>query len=156
MRISELLNEKNVVVPLVAEDKHSAISELIDVLAPDSKVEDLEAVRSAVFEREELMSTGVGKGLALPHAKTKGVRDTVAALGITSTPIEFEAVDSEPVRIVFLLVGPPDAKSSHVRILSRISRLMHRKDVRDGILGSKSTADLLKLLDQYEKQLIPN
>jgi PTS system fructose-specific IIA component len=129
---------------------------LIGVLGRDRNVEDLASVRDAVFEREELMSTGVGKGLALPHAKTRGVKETVAAMGITGGPIDFQAVDSEPVRIVFLLVGPPDAKSSHVRILSRISRLMNRQDVREGIIASTSAADLLKLLDQYEKQLIPN
>ncbi len=155
MQISELLNEENVVVDFIAEEKESAISKLVDVISSNSKVEDVESVREAVFEREKLMSTGVGKGLALPHAKTTGVREIVAALAVTSSPIEFHAVDNEPVRIIFLLVGPPDSKSNHVRVLSRISRLMNLKEVRDGVIASKSPTELLQFINKYEKQLFP-
>ena len=154
MRISDLLSEEQIVIGFSPTDKNSTISQLVDVIATSSKVDDLEAIREAVFEREELMSTGVGKGLALPHAKTTGVLDTVAALAVLSTPVDFDAIDEEPVSIVFLLVGPPDSKSQHVRILSRISRLMNRQEIRERIIASTSPTELLTLLVQFEKQLI--
>jgi mannitol/fructose-specific phosphotransferase system IIA component (Ntr-type) len=156
MRIRDLLNDDNVVVSLNGRKKSAVISSMLDLLADNPDVVDPAGVKSAVLAREELMSTGVGKGLALPHAKTTGVQKTIAALAVTSRPIEFDAADGEPVRIVFLLVGPPDAKSNHVRILSRISRLMNREEVRSGVLACESPRELLDLIDRYEKQLIPN
>lgn len=156
MQIRELLSKETVVIGLAAEDKATAIAAVIELLANHSAINDIEAVRAAVIEREELMSTGVGKGLALPHAKTRSVQASVAALAITKDPIEYDAVDGEPVRIIFLLVGPLDAKSQHVRILSRISRLMNRADVRAKFLSATSSAELLKYVEESESQLLSN
>ncbi len=124
------------------------------MIANDPLVNDVVAVKKAVIERENMMSTGVGKGLALPHAKTNAVGGMIGALVTTSEPVDFGALDNEPVRIVFLLVGKMDSKSLHVRILSRVSRVMNSEEVRKQILSSTSGTELLSIIAQHDDHSI--
>ena len=154
MQLHTLLSSDTIQLGLNADTKESAISELIDLLEGHPAVTDLDLVRNSVLEREEEMSTGVGKGLGLPHAKTNGVTTNVAALAIITDGLDFDAVDEEAVRIIFLLVGPPDSKSIHVRILSRISRLMNIAESRTALLAAKSNTDVLHLIKRLEIEMI--
>ncbi|GMQ82985.1 MAG: PTS sugar transporter subunit IIA [Rhodothermia bacterium] len=154
MQIHELLSAETTVVGLQAGTKESVLSEMVDLFDGHPAVTDLELIRDAILEREAEMSTGVGKGFGLPHAKTTGVSSTIAALAVIDGSVDFDAIDGDPVRILFLLVGPPDSQSQHVRILSRVSRLMNRDEVRDRFLASESAASLLELLEESENQLI--
>ena len=95
------------------------------------RIDNREMVLKAVMDRERVMSTGMGDGVAIPHAKTDGVKDLVAAFGVTKQGIDFQSIDGKPVRIIFLLAGPTDQTGPHLKALSRISRLMHRKEFRD-------------------------
>ncbi len=153
MELSKLLDTTNVAVGIDASDKHALIDAVVDLVADKEAVLDLDAMRQAVHDREKTMSTGVGKGLGLPHAKTSAVKGILAALAVTRNPVEFEAIDNEPVRIVFLLVGRQDAKSQHVRILSRISRMMNQKDTRERVLSASSAKELLSIIHDVETQL---
>jgi len=135
--IHQILTPRRIQLHTRATDKVDVLNQVVNLLKDASEVLDLETTRKAVFDREEMMSTGVGKGLALPHAKTPAVQDTVAALMVLDEPVPFDAIDNEPVRIVFLLVGPPEARSLHIKLLSRISRLMNRKAFRERLLHSK-------------------
>ena len=99
------------------------------------------------------MSTGVGKGIALPHGKSQGVTTTVAALATTAHPIPFGAVDGQPVQMIFLLVGTPESKSEHIRILSRISRLLSRETFTQELLKATSPDMLLETLTREELNL---
>lgn len=154
MHISQYLTPQSVAVGLDAADKETFIHSVVSLLEGRTEVRDLEEVRRSVLEREWLMSTGVGKGLALPHAKTSAVSDTVAALVVTKNPVPWDAIDGEPVRLVFLLVGVPDAKSEHVKILSRISRIMNRDAVRKQLAEAVSSEDLLSVLRNAEESLL--
>lgn len=154
MQISDFLSPETVAVDLVCEDKDELIDLMIDLLSSHEQVTDLDEVRRAVIERENMMSTGVGKGLALPHAKCDAVTDTVAALATLRDPVEYGSIDDEPVRIAFLLVGTPDAKSQHVKVLSRVSRLMNRESIRSNLLKSKTPAELLDIFREAEAGLL--
>lgn len=153
MEITQLLELNHVAVGVEASDKVELINSVLDLLADDPAIKDMDAVRQAVLEREDSMSTGVGKGLALPHAKTSSVSGVVVALAITKDPVDFLALDNEPVRIVFLLVGRRDAKSQHVRILSRISRMMNLDENRRLFLEAQSAEDLMERVKQAESRL---
>ncbi|MFV1980533.1 MAG: PTS sugar transporter subunit IIA, partial [Rhodothermia bacterium] len=120
--IGALLTEENVRLGVEASGKTALIRTLVAALASDPD-EDLERVTEAVLEREAVLSTGVGYGVALPHAKTGGVDETRVLFAITASPIEFEAFDGEPVRLVFLIVGPARSSRFHIQILGRISRI---------------------------------
>ena len=153
MELSLLLNPSNVAVGVDASDKESLIHAVIDLIENHEAVVDADAMRSAVLEREATMSTGVGKGLALPHAKTAAVTDVVAALAVSEKPVEFASIVNEPVQIVFLLLGRQDAKSQHVRILSRISRMMNREETRKAVLEAATPEALLQVVVEAESHL---
>lgn len=153
MELTRLLDSSSVAVGVEASDKETLLHAVIDLVADRAGVLDADAMRKAVFEREKTMSTGVGKGLGLPHAKTSAVDGILAALVVTKAPVDFESIDNEPVRIVFLLVGKQDAKSQHVRILSRISRMMNQKDTRERVMAASTPEALLSVIGEAESQL---
>lgn len=152
--IHQLLPVERVRVGLPAQTKQAVINTLVDTLAGHPAVLDLEAVREAVLQREQKMSTGVGKGLGLPHAKTAGVTETLAAFALTAEPIDFQAIDNTPVRLVFLLIGPEHATTQHIKVLSRISRLMNRDDFRKKLLDATTPEHVVRLLEEAEETLV--
>jgi len=109
-------------------------------------------MRSAVIEREKIMSTGVGKGFAIPHAKTNGVNEIVAAFGKLDKPIDFEALDSNPVNLIFLLIGKENLVGPHIKLLSRISRMMNKDEFRENLSKAKTAEEIYKIFDDEEKQ----
>lgn len=150
MKVSELLNEENVLLNVEAKDKYELIDKLIDVVAKSGKVLDKEKVRNCVYEREKILSTGVGKGFAVPHGKTDAVTDIVLAFAITKEPLDYEALDNQPVRLVMLMVGKDSLVSSHIKLLSRISRLMNNDEFRESLLNAKSTQEVLEIFRKEE------
>ena len=147
---ARFLQPSTIRVGLPGTTKEEVVGELIDLLGGHPAVNDLPRVREAVLGREAVMSTGVGKGLGLPHAKTSAVSETVAAFAVTQQPIDFDAIDDEPVRLVFLLVGTETAKSEHIKILSRLSRLMNRDAFRQRLLEAASAEDVLAIFQEGE------
>jgi mannitol/fructose-specific phosphotransferase system IIA component (Ntr-type) len=121
-----LLSSETVVLGLDVGDKAAAINALVDLLADRDDVEDLERLRSDVFVREATLSTGVGMGLALPHARTTAVADSLAAFAVLAAPLDWDAIDGAPVEMVLLLAGTAHDRSRHITLLSRIMRLMNR------------------------------
>lgn len=141
--LKDLLSERTVRVGLEGGSKEEIIHALVSALEGLPEIRDLDDVERAVREREAVMSTGVGKGLALPHAKTSAVAGTVAAFAVTRSPVEWGAIDNQPVRLVFLLVGTEAAKSQHIKVLSRVSRLMNREEFRERLLQAESPTDVV-------------
>ena len=152
--ITKLLGPKTIKVGLAGSTKAEVLEALIDSLEGHPSVLDLDLVREDVLSRESIMSTGVGQGLGLPHAKTAGVRDTVAAFATTSEPVDYGSIDDRPVHLLFLLLGPEMSRSQHIKILSRISRLMNRPQIRDALLRSTSADDVIDVLAEGELELL--
>ncbi|MEM1043448.1 MAG: PTS sugar transporter subunit IIA [Bacteroidota bacterium] len=153
LSIADLLSPTTVRVGLEGADKPTVLGALIDLLDGHDEVGDLDRVRQDVFAREAKLSTGVGLGLGLPHARTTDVRRTVAAFATTAGPVPFESHDSEPVRLLFLLVGPEGERGHHVKLLGRISRLMNRPAFRDALLAAVSPSEVLDLFREAEAEL---
>lgn len=151
MKVYELLDTKNILTGFKSENKDDVINELIDLLNGDQHVIDLEEVRKCVFEREEKMSTGVGKGFAIPHGKTNSVTDILAAFGKSTTPIEYNSLDGEPVHLVFLLIGKETLLAKHIKLLSRISRLMNNEEFRKKLIEAESKESILKIFQEEEQ-----
>lgn len=144
MKISDILTEQLVVSGLDGGSKNEIIDRMIDLVASSPKVVDKAKVREAIFEREKIMSTGVGNGFAIPHGKTDAVSDIVAAFAVTAKPIDYDSLDEKPVRLVFLLVGKDNLVGPHIKLLSRISRLMNREEFRNRLLEKNSAKDILE------------
>jgi len=151
MKVNELLNTNNILTEFKSEDKNDVINELVNLLKGDERVVDIEDVRKCIFEREEKMSTGVGKGFAIPHGKTNAVTDIIAAFGKSKTPIEYNSLDGEPVHILFLLVGKDNLLAKHIKLLSRISRLMNNDEFRKKLIEAESKETILKIFQDEEQ-----
>jgi fructose-specific phosphotransferase system IIA component len=150
MKISDILTDDLVVTGLQGKTKDDIIDAMIDIVAASPKVLDKEKVRKAIFERERIMSTGVGNGFAIPHGKTDAVTDIVAAFAVTAEPIDYQSLDEKPVRLVFLLVGKDNLVGPHIKLLSRISRLMNKEDFRKRLLEQQTSREIIDMFRQEE------
>ncbi len=150
MKISDILTEDMVVTGLEGKSKTDIIEGMINIVARSPRVKDRERVREAIFERERIMSTGVGNGFAIPHGKTDAVTDIVAAFAVTAEPIDYQSLDEKPVRLVFLLVGKDNMVGPHIKLLSRISRLMNKEEFRRRLLTLKTPAEIIESFHQEE------
>ncbi|RQW04650.1 PTS sugar transporter subunit IIA [candidate division KSB1 bacterium] len=151
MNLRDLLSVDVIKIPLASKEKYQIIEELVDVLNDAGRIKNRDMVLQAVFARERVMSTGMGNGVAIPHAKTDGVRELVLAFGVTREDIDFEAIDEKPVRIVFLLAGPTEQTGLHLKALSHISRLMHRKEFRKKLAAVQSADEVLAAIAEEER-----
>ena len=151
MTVSELLEPQCAVVPLTAGTKREAIDALVDAMATSGRVTDAAAVKKAVWEREQQRSTGIGEGLAIPHGKTPAARGLTLAVGRLATPIEYDSIDRKPVRLVVLLVSPPERTSEHIQALGRISRLMTNPAFRERVYGAEDPKQLCELFREAER-----
>jgi len=154
MKVSELLKQEFIIPELNGETKEEIINELIDLFENDPRVEDIEKVRSAVLDREKIMSTGVGKGFAIPHGKTSAVKEIVGAFGKIKNGIDYQSLDGNPVQLVFLLVGKDTLISTHIKLLSRISRLMNKDDFRHRLTEANSADEIVKLFSDEEEHFL--
>lgn len=150
MNIFSLLNPQTVLPNLEATDKAEVLDKLVSSLEGKVSNGELEKIRDAVFEREKIMSTGVGKGLAIPHGKAAGIEQTYAAFAMLKKPVDYEAIDDEPVNMVFLLVGPQASNSLHIKMLSRISRLMNNSEFRDRLQKCSSAEEIIEQFKDQE------
>jgi fructose-specific phosphotransferase system IIA component len=138
--LSDLLTPERIKIPLASTTKEDLLAELVEVVGATSEVADLGEILRAVREREEVLSTGIGNGVAIPHGKSSAVHSLCMAAGVTREPVDFDALDGRPVNLFFLLIGPESAAGQHVKALSRISRLLHRDSFRVR-LGEARTAE---------------
>lgn len=150
MLLSELLTPDRVKIPLASTRKDDLLRELVDIVGRAAPVRDPEAVLRAVREREEVLSTGIGNGVAIPHGKSPAVPDLILAAGVTDEGVDFEALDGQPVRLFFLLVGPESAAGQHVKALSRISRLLRRDSFRTRLMAAQSSGEFLSIISEAE------
>ncbi len=151
MKVLDLLSKDFIISDLQSKSKQDAINELINLFEKDPRVIDIEKVRDAVLEREKIMSTGVGKGFAIPHGKTNAVNDILAAFGKANKPIEYDALDGQPVNLIFLLVGKDNLVSNHIKLLSRISRMMNKDEFREKLNKAKTSDDILDIFRKEEE-----
>ncbi|MEX0892780.1 MAG: PTS sugar transporter subunit IIA [Gemmatimonadota bacterium] len=148
--LTELLSADRIKIPLEATSKDQLLRELVEVVInPDDGVSGEEILR-AVAEREAVLSTGIGQGVAIPHGKSAALSELRIAAGRTSDPVDFDALDGRPVSLFFLLVGPESEAGAHIRALSRISRLVRRDDVRERLLTAPDAAAFLAALHEAE------
>jgi fructose-specific phosphotransferase system IIA component len=156
MKISDILDETRILTSMEGDSKSDIINTLIDLVAVSPKVLDKEKVKEAIFEREKIMSTGVGNGFAIPHGKTDAVSDIVAAFAVTKHPIDYQALDEQPVRLIFLLIGKGNMVGPHIKLLSRISRLMNKEEFRKRLLDAPTPKDVMEIFKTEEAACLDN
>lgn len=150
MKLSKFCDETLVKFNLKAESKDDVIEELVDLVASSNMVKDRDQLLTDVRERENLVTTGVGYGVAFPHAKTKSVKGIVIAFGRSNKGIEFDAMDHRPVQLFFLIAAPEDAIGAHLNVMARLSFLMKSEKNRQKLSEATSPGDVLSLMDNVE------
>jgi PTS system nitrogen regulatory IIA component len=148
--LSQLLSADRVKVPLVSRTKNDVLQELVELLANGGGTIDAKPILAAVRERELVLSTGIGAGIAIPHGKTPHVDQLMLAAGVAREAIEFEALDGLPVTLFFLLIGPESASGVHVKALSRISRLLRRDQLRHDLVTVPDASAFLEVVRRSE------
>jgi mannitol/fructose-specific phosphotransferase system IIA component (Ntr-type) len=149
MRLTDFLSAERIKAPLEGTNKDEVLKELIQLLPlPDQHHQ--QQVLKAVQEREQLMSTGIGNGIAIPHGIATVNIKLMAALGIPAQPIDFQAVDGQPVKLIFLVVADENHRGANIRALARISRLLHREDFRLALTKCTSPEEAMKVIREEE------
>jgi PTS system nitrogen regulatory IIA component len=150
----DFLSEKTVLQNLKGRDKKAVIQELVDLLieSGDLKPKMKDDVVKGLLNREALGSTGIGQGVAIPHAKCEYVKELVGAFGVSKEGINFDSLDGEPAHIFFLLLAPVESSGPHLKALARISKLLKDKYFRDSLKNAESEKVLYKIIKEEDQR----
>ena len=152
MKFADFLNKQAIKADLQASAKEGVIRELVDslVAAGDIKADEQEGIVQAIKKREELGSTGIGRGVAVPHTKHPSVDRLVGAVGVSAEGVDFDSLDGEKVQLFFLLISPPDRPGDHLRARENISRQLRDDTFCRFLKQSKSADDVQQLLEEAD------
>jgi fructose-specific phosphotransferase system IIA component len=147
MKLSKFCEEDLMNFDLQGQTKADLIKEMVDLTAQSSLVRDREELLAAVFEREKLVTTGVGYGVAFPHAKTRAMKGIVIVFGRSEVGIDFEAMDKKPVHLLFMIAAPEDAIGAHLNVMARLSYIMKSEKNRERLMRAKTAGEVMLILD---------
>ncbi|HAC89681.1 MAG TPA: PTS fructose transporter subunit IIA [Planctomycetaceae bacterium] len=152
MKFSDFVSTKAITADLNSTDKSAVISELVDCLVKAGNINesDRDEIIKAIMKREDLGSTGIGRGIAVPHTKHQSVQKLVGTVGVSSSGVDFESLDGEKVQLFFLLVSPPDRPGDHLRALENISCQLRDDTFCRFLKQSKSADDIVQLLEEAD------
>ncbi len=152
MKMMDFLKEETIEVNLRSHRKKDVLKELVNLLVATGDVKDKDMVMKSILDREKLGSTGVGNGVAIPHARTGAVRRLVGAFGCSRKGINFKALDGKPVFIFFLLLAPKDSAGPHLKALARISRLVGDEKFRKTLRKARSKEKVLEVIREGDRK----
>jgi PTS system fructose-specific IIC component/PTS system nitrogen regulatory IIA component len=153
MLVSELFLPEYIKIGLEAEDKDEAFEELVDAFCHVSKLDVREEALEALRERERLMSTGVQKGIAIPHGKTGAINRVYGMLGISRQGIDYDSLDGEPVYLLFMLLGPQLNPEAHLRLLKRVAELLQNPQFFTDLAAQTDPVKANAVIKKYEDVL---
>ncbi len=152
MSLGALIQEDCVLLDIPCTDKGDLIRHMVDALVRAGRVPDAGPVVHALLERERVMSTGIGGGVAIPHAQCPSVPALAVVLARPSSGVDFDSLDEKPVRLVFMIVGPEE-RGGFIRVLARISRLLYSGDLQVRLLEAKAPGDVQRIISEEEERL---
>lgn len=150
--LSQLLNLDAICLDLPVTSKEELIRSAVELFNQAGSLGNPDAVFEALVARERVMSTGIGGGVAIPHAQSPGARELSVCLIRTNQDLAFDALDGKPVRLVFLIVGPEE-RGGFIRILARISRLLYTGDLQRNLLAATSPEGVIEIVRREEEKL---
>ena len=151
MNLGDLLSIDQIIPEMKATERWSAIVELVDLLVGQGQIKaaDRDVVLAALRQREETMSTGIGFGIAIPHASSERVDKVVAAFGRSMKGIEFDSLDNAPVKFIVLFVVPKDQFQTHLRTLAAIAKFLNDRSVRERLGTAPDAAEVLAIFANH-------
>lgn len=152
MVLSNNLKKSDILTNCKAKDRWDLIDTMLDQAVKNKYVnpDDRETIRKSLFDREKSMSTGIGKGVAIPHCTNAKVEDVIIIMAICNKGINFDAIDNLPVQIALLLIVPKNKLTQHIKTLANIAKIMNDNELREEIINAKTADSILKIISQYE------
>ena len=147
MEVNEFVNQNLIKMELQSKDKDSVIEEMIDIMVKNGIVSDKEEVVKKAMEREAKGTTGVGRGVAIPHVKSDAVKKAAVAFGRSSEGIDYGSMDEKPSYLFFLITVPEESHDEHLKILAQLSRNLVHDDFRDSLLEAESAEEVMGILE---------
>ena len=148
MKFADFINKKAIKASIKATDKEAVIRELVDSLVSSGalKASDKDEIVEAILKREELGTTGIGRGIAVPHTKHASVSSPVGTVGVSTEGLDFKSLDGEPVQLFFMLISPPDKQSEHLKALENITKKLHDETFCRFLKQSQTADDVQQIL----------
>jgi len=153
LKLTDYLKPEYIEIGITADSKEDVLDHMFGLAGKNPHVLDAKKVRTAVLEREKIMSTGVGKNFAIPHGKTDGVDDIVLAFAVTAEPVDYGSMDNEPVRLILLLVSKENLVSQRLKLLSRASKVMNSDQARADLISAKSVEEVFSIFTREEDRI---
>ncbi len=150
MQVKTFLDAKAIKPRLESKTKDEVLRELTDLLEKTGKVTDREEFLRVIREREELGSTGIGYNIAIPHARSTGMKDLTGAFGVSKEGIDFDALDKEPVYLFFMLAAPKNASGDYLKALATVSRLLRNRKSRQALIKAGTVEEIVKIIKKQE------
>jgi fructose PTS system EIIBC or EIIC component len=152
MKITELLSKETIVISVSGTHKQDAIDCLVNILDQAGKLSDRSEFKSAILKREEQSTTGIGDGIAIPHAKTKSVKEAAIAFGKSVNGVDYESLDGQPAHLFFMIAAPDGANNTHLEALSRLSSILMNEEARKQLMEAGSAEEILSIIDSYDSE----
>lgn len=153
IKLTSLLKDDCIELNLEGSNKSQIINELVEIIAKSGRCKNKKQLADALMDREKLGSTAIGNGVALPHAKIEGVKQTVLAFGRSVAGVDFNSLDGEKTHFFFMLISPKEDIGSHLKILAKISHLIKDRFMLGLFKKAKSKKDILSVVTNLEKSL---
>jgi mannitol/fructose-specific phosphotransferase system IIA component (Ntr-type) len=154
VRIQELIQKNGIIIDLKSTEKMETVDRIARFLCSINGLSNAQEVSAKIIERENEMSTGIGFGIAIPHARFSGIDRLYMAAARSVEGIEFEALDDQPVHLIFMMISPANTSTGHTEALSSLSRIMAYEEVRSDLLQAKTPEEFLELLTEAENKYI--
>jgi fructose PTS system EIIBC or EIIC component len=150
MKITKLLTVDTILLSMNSTQKLDAIEELVKVLDSTGKITNKAAFKEAILKRESQSTTGIGDGIAIPHAKTAVVKEPAIVFGKSTSGVEYEALDAQPSHLFFMIAAPEGANNTHLEALARLSGLLMKEEVREKLLKATSKNEIIDIINHYD------
>jgi len=151
LKISEFLKAEAIIMEMKAKEKLEAIKELVDYMVAHKFVDDGEGFLKALAKRENLESTGIGDGIAIPHARTDTVKNLILAFARSNEGVDFSSIDGKPSHLIFLIASPEKNKSEYIMALAKLSRLLRKQQVREQLRTAENPEGIMDIIKKNEE-----
>lgn len=155
MKMSEIIEEENIIPDLKAKDKNGVLEELAEAVSnrePSINKRDLVRV---LIERERLGSTGIGDGVAIPHGKMNGIKHPLISFGRSNKGLDFDSMDGQTAYLFFLLVAPENSSSVHLQVLAKIAKILKNSAIRKNLMEARTKEDIYQTIIQTDEEVLP-
>ena len=156
MRITDLLKKQGIALNVKVSSKDEAIDKLVNLMDDSGNLNDKKEYKNKVLERESLSTTGIGDGIAIPHAKTKAVKNPGLSSMVVKDGVDYDSLDGAPAKLFFMIAAPESANNLHLEVLARLSTILMDESFRESLINAKSKEEYLKLIDDKETEKFPD